>query len=35
MTNILAAAVDNWLALGISVGLLVFLTAALLFPERF
>jgi K+-transporting ATPase KdpF subunit len=35
MTGILAAAVDNWVALAISVGLLVFLTVALLFPERF
>jgi K+-transporting ATPase KdpF subunit len=35
MTGILAAAVDNWVALGISVCLLVFLTVALLFPERF
>jgi K+-transporting ATPase KdpF subunit len=35
MTAILAAAVDNWVGLGLSVALLVFLTVALIFPERF
>jgi hypothetical protein len=35
MTNVLAAAIDNWVALGISVCVLVFLAVALLFPERF
>lgn len=30
-----AGAADNWIGLGISVGLLVFLVLALVFPERF
>ena len=33
--DVLAAALDNWLGLGLTVCLLVFLVAALLFPERF
>lgn len=32
---VLAAALDNWLGLGLAVALVVFLIAALLFPERF
>jgi K+-transporting ATPase KdpF subunit len=31
----LASAADNWIGLGIAVGLLVYLVLALLFPERF
>ena len=33
--TVFAAAVDNWLGLGLAVCLIVFLVAALLFPERF
>lgn len=32
---VLAAAVDNWIGLGLAVALVAFLVIALLFPERF
>jgi len=32
---IVASAADNWIGLGIAVGLLVFLVIALVFPEKF
>jgi K+-transporting ATPase KdpF subunit len=34
--NVLASAtVDNWIGLGLAIGLLVFLVIVLVFPERF
>lgn len=33
--SVFAAALDNWLGLGLAVGLIVFLVTALLFPDRF
>lgn len=32
---IFAADIDNWIGLGFSVALLVYLVVALVFPERF
>lgn len=33
--SVIAAAVDNWIGLGLAVALVAFLVVALLFPERF
>jgi K+-transporting ATPase KdpF subunit len=35
MTVVLAAAVENWVGLGLAVLLVAFLFVSLLFPERF
>ena len=35
MRPVLAAVIENWVGLGVAVALVVFLVAALLFPERF